>query len=270
MAARFEPTASMTARVSSIRVSRSGIRVIRRERPVPRLSKRIRRKNEASLRKKSAGGPSHATSSEESTHPAMNTRSIGPSPTTEYAILTSPLFAYRTSGASALMSFIDYASSAGPRGPSACGCRPFRGGSRNAPWTSPRRRTPRWSASGRRSRAATGWSRTVVREEVRTAWGDFLAGIESTILTPTFPPPPFGREEILRGGQFRAIRLLPRSALGLSDQETRDVTPWWCLLMESRYDQGLRVRKEVLGAEHVARAQEQTTAFDADFQRFLT
>ena len=50
----------------------------------------------------------------------------------------------------------------------------------------------------------------------------------------------------------------------------RDVTLWWCLLMESRYDQGLRVRKEVLGAEHVARAQEQTTAFDADFQRFIT
>jgi 4-carboxymuconolactone decarboxylase len=40
--------------------------------------------------------------------------------------------------------------------------------------------------------------------------------------------------------------------------------------MESRYDQGLRVRKEVLGVEHVARAQEQTTAFDADFQRFIT
>ena len=40
--------------------------------------------------------------------------------------------------------------------------------------------------------------------------------------------------------------------------------------MESRYDQGLRVRKEVLGAEHVARAAEQTTAFDADFQRFIT
>ena len=40
--------------------------------------------------------------------------------------------------------------------------------------------------------------------------------------------------------------------------------------MESRYDQGLRVRKEVLGAEHVARAQEQTTAFDAEFQRFIT
>jgi 4-carboxymuconolactone decarboxylase len=40
--------------------------------------------------------------------------------------------------------------------------------------------------------------------------------------------------------------------------------------MESRYEQGLRVRREVLGADHVARAQEQTTAFDADFQRFIT
>ena len=40
--------------------------------------------------------------------------------------------------------------------------------------------------------------------------------------------------------------------------------------MESRYEQGLRVRKEVLGADHVERAQEQTTAFDADFQRFIT
>ena len=40
--------------------------------------------------------------------------------------------------------------------------------------------------------------------------------------------------------------------------------------MESRYEEGLRVRKEVLGADHVARAAEQTTAFDADFQRFIT
>jgi 4-carboxymuconolactone decarboxylase len=40
--------------------------------------------------------------------------------------------------------------------------------------------------------------------------------------------------------------------------------------MESRYEQGMRVRKEVLGADHVARAQDQTTPFDADFQRFIT
>jgi 4-carboxymuconolactone decarboxylase len=32
----------------------------------------------------------------------------------------------------------------------------------------------------------------------------------------------------------------------------------------------MRVRTEVLGADHVARAQAQQTAFDADFQRFIT
>src|SRR5262249_38340658 len=31
-----------------------------------------------------------------------------------------------------------------------------------------------------------------------------------------------------------------------------------------------RVRREVLGAEHVARAQARTTQLDADFQRFIT
>ncbi|MDQ6670649.1 MAG: 4-carboxymuconolactone decarboxylase [Chloroflexota bacterium] len=40
--------------------------------------------------------------------------------------------------------------------------------------------------------------------------------------------------------------------------------------MESRFDAGLSVRQEVLGTEHVARAQERTTALDADFQRFIT
>jgi hypothetical protein len=51
-------------------------------------------------REKSAAGPSQATSSAEKIQPFTNTRSIGASPTTEYAMLTSPLFAYRTSGAS--------------------------------------------------------------------------------------------------------------------------------------------------------------------------
>jgi 4-carboxymuconolactone decarboxylase len=32
----------------------------------------------------------------------------------------------------------------------------------------------------------------------------------------------------------------------------------------------MQVRKEVLGSEHVERAQARTTAFDADFQRFIT
>ena len=41
-------------------------------------------------------------------------------------------------------------------------------------------------------------------------------------------------------------------------------------MSESRYDAGMRVRKEVLGSEHVERAQARTTEFDADFQRFIT
>lgn len=40
--------------------------------------------------------------------------------------------------------------------------------------------------------------------------------------------------------------------------------------MESRFDAGRRIRSEVLGADHVARAQAQQTEFDADFQRFIT
>jgi 4-carboxymuconolactone decarboxylase len=39
---------------------------------------------------------------------------------------------------------------------------------------------------------------------------------------------------------------------------------------DSRYDEGMRVRREVLGDEHVERAQARTTSFDADFQRFIT
>ncbi len=39
---------------------------------------------------------------------------------------------------------------------------------------------------------------------------------------------------------------------------------------ESRYDVGMRVRREVLGDAHVDRAEARTTAFDADFQRLIT
>jgi 4-carboxymuconolactone decarboxylase len=39
---------------------------------------------------------------------------------------------------------------------------------------------------------------------------------------------------------------------------------------ESRYDIGMRVRREVLGDLHVDQAQARTTAFDADFQRLIT
>lgn len=40
--------------------------------------------------------------------------------------------------------------------------------------------------------------------------------------------------------------------------------------MDSRYEAGLKIRKEVLGADHVARATAQQTDLDADFQRFIT
>jgi 4-carboxymuconolactone decarboxylase len=38
----------------------------------------------------------------------------------------------------------------------------------------------------------------------------------------------------------------------------------------SRFDRGQEVRREVLGADHVAQATAATTPFDADFQRFIT
>jgi 4-carboxymuconolactone decarboxylase len=41
-------------------------------------------------------------------------------------------------------------------------------------------------------------------------------------------------------------------------------------MTESRYDVGMKVRKEVLGSEYVERAMARTTEFDADFQRYIT
>jgi 4-carboxymuconolactone decarboxylase len=41
-------------------------------------------------------------------------------------------------------------------------------------------------------------------------------------------------------------------------------------MTESRFERGMQVRKEVLGSEHVERAQARMTDFDADFQRFIT
>src|SRR5947209_20182445 len=41
-------------------------------------------------------------------------------------------------------------------------------------------------------------------------------------------------------------------------------------MAESRFDIGMKVRKEVLGSEHVERVQARTTAFDADFQNLVT
>jgi 4-carboxymuconolactone decarboxylase len=41
-------------------------------------------------------------------------------------------------------------------------------------------------------------------------------------------------------------------------------------LSNDRFDQGMAMRKSVLGAEHVARAEANKTEFDADFQRIIT
>lgn len=41
-------------------------------------------------------------------------------------------------------------------------------------------------------------------------------------------------------------------------------------MSDDRHALGLRVRRAVLGDAHVDRAQARTTAFDADFQRFIT
>src|SRR5712691_7337558 len=41
-------------------------------------------------------------------------------------------------------------------------------------------------------------------------------------------------------------------------------------MTESRFDIGIKVRKEVLGSEHVERVQAHTSELDADFQRFIT
>ena len=49
------------------------------------------------------------------------------------------------------------------------------------------------------------------------------------------------------------------------DQEPHELTK-----DESRYDAGMRVRREVLGNEHVNRAQARQTEFDEPFQRFIT
>ncbi len=41
-------------------------------------------------------------------------------------------------------------------------------------------------------------------------------------------------------------------------------------MSESRYDRGMQIRREVLGDDHVDRAQSEVTDFDEDFQRFIT
>ncbi len=39
---------------------------------------------------------------------------------------------------------------------------------------------------------------------------------------------------------------------------------------DERYERGMKIRRAVLGDEHVNRAESHTTHFDSDFQRFIT
>jgi 4-carboxymuconolactone decarboxylase len=41
-------------------------------------------------------------------------------------------------------------------------------------------------------------------------------------------------------------------------------------LTDQKFEQGMKVRREVLGDQHVDRAEANKTSFDADFQRFIT
>jgi 4-carboxymuconolactone decarboxylase len=41
-------------------------------------------------------------------------------------------------------------------------------------------------------------------------------------------------------------------------------------LSDDRFEKGMAMRKSVLGADHVARAEANKTEFDADYQRFIT
>ena len=41
-------------------------------------------------------------------------------------------------------------------------------------------------------------------------------------------------------------------------------------MSDDRYEKGMALRKSVLGAEHVDRAEAQKTDFDADYQRYIT
>jgi hypothetical protein len=81
-AARREPTASITARTSSIRVSSVGAPVTGSDIPVPRLSKRIRRENAPSSSGSFEKPGSFHCSSRWVTNPGTKTRSNGPSPHT--------------------------------------------------------------------------------------------------------------------------------------------------------------------------------------------
>src|SRR5262249_58022140 len=86
-AAHVEPTASMTARTSSIRSSSVGTPTTESEEPTPRLSNRISRPNDVSRSTVSRNGGSYASGpSMLHTSGGTNSTSKGPVPSTRYAI----------------------------------------------------------------------------------------------------------------------------------------------------------------------------------------
>src|SRR2546421_4670095 len=89
--AEEEPTASITARTSSMRSSSVGTPADGSDSPVPRLSNKIRRLNDANRRKKRAEAFASHQFSMCDTKPGTKTKSTGPSPNVAYAIRRSPL-----------------------------------------------------------------------------------------------------------------------------------------------------------------------------------
>jgi hypothetical protein len=73
----------------------SAMPATRSERPVPRLSRAIRRLKDASRSRKGAPGNLSNSWSTFETAGGTKVMSNGPSPATRYAMLTSPLCAYR-------------------------------------------------------------------------------------------------------------------------------------------------------------------------------
>ena len=41
-------------------------------------------------------------------------------------------------------------------------------------------------------------------------------------------------------------------------------------MAKDKFEEGMKIRREVLGDAHVDRAESNQTSFDADFQRFIT
>jgi hypothetical protein len=84
IAARSDPAASMTARTSSIHSSRGGSepRGAGSDRPMPYLSKVMKRLKELKRRKNRAGDGMSGLPSRWKNHSETNTRSISPSPRT--------------------------------------------------------------------------------------------------------------------------------------------------------------------------------------------